>query len=129
MTKPRPPLQPLPPVAAGQVHAPLNRDRTTPYKIAGLIVALVAAAGMTLTWLQFRGAFDSKAQVYVLASRAGLSMDNGSKVTYNGVPIGRLKGSEVVAAPGEKAQAKLILDVDPRYLSETLMLGNPGERR
>ena len=116
MTKPRPPLQPLPPVAAGQVHAPLNRDRTPPYKIAGLIVALVAAAGMTLTWLQFRGAFDSKAQVYVLASRAGLSMDNGSKVTYNGVPIGRLKGSEVVAAPGEKAQAKLILDVDPRYL-------------
>jgi phospholipid/cholesterol/gamma-HCH transport system substrate-binding protein len=79
-------------------------------------VAVVAIAAMTLTWLQFRGAFDTKAQLYVLASRAGLSMDNGSKVTYNGVPIGRLTGSEVVAAPGEKAEAKLILNVDPRYL-------------
>ncbi|BBX86400.1 MCE family protein [Mycolicibacterium aubagnense] len=117
MTKPRPPLSPLPPVAEGQIHAPLNRDRTPPYKIAGLVMALVAAAGLTLTWLQFRGSFDTKAQVYVLASRAGLSMDNGSKVTYNGVPIGRLKGTETVTAPGESPEAKLILDVEPQYLS------------
>ncbi|MUL45748.1 MCE family protein [Mycobacterium sp. CBMA293] len=110
MTKPRLPI------AEGQVRAPLNRDRTPPYKIAGLILALAAAAGLTLTWMQFRGAFNTKAVVYVLASRAGLSMDNGSKVTYNGVPIGRLTGAEAVTAPGESSEAKLILDVDPKYL-------------
>ncbi|MDR3662848.1 MAG: MCE family protein [Mycobacterium sp.] len=107
---------PQPPVAEGQVHAELNSDRTPPYKIAGLILALIAAAVLVLTWSQFRGYFDTKAQLYVLTPRSGLSMDAGSKVTYNGVPIGRLKEAQVVGAPGETPEARLVLNVDPQYL-------------
>ncbi|MGB8406925.1 MAG: MlaD family protein, partial [Mycobacterium sp.] len=105
-----------PPVAEGQVQAPLNKDRTPPYLIAGVVLALVASVILALTWAQFRGYFDTKAQLYVMASRSGLSMDAGSKVTYNGVPIGRLKEAEVVSADGERPQARLVLNVDPEYL-------------
>jgi phospholipid/cholesterol/gamma-HCH transport system substrate-binding protein len=105
-----------PPVAEGQVHAELNTDRTPPYKIGGVILALIAAALLVLTWAQFRGYFDTKAQLYVLTPRSGLSMDAGSKVTYNGVPIGRLKEAQVVGAQGETPEARLVLNVDPQYL-------------
>lgn len=37
-----------PPVAEGQVHAPLNKDRTPPYKIAGVTLALVSALVLAL---------------------------------------------------------------------------------
>ncbi|MEZ0052561.1 virulence factor Mce-like protein [Mycobacterium sp. MAA66] len=107
---------PLPPVAQGQVRAPLNKVRTPPYRVAGLVLALAMALVLTVTWYQFRGYFGTKAQLYVLASRAGLSMDPGSKVTYNGVPIGRLKEAEVVSVNGENPQARLVLNVDPEYL-------------
>ncbi|OLO99041.1 hypothetical protein BVU76_27860, partial [Mycolicibacterium porcinum] len=45
-----------------------------PYKTAcaGMIILLVAV--LTLTWMQFRGAFEKKAQLTVLSGRAGLSM-------------------------------------------------------
>jgi len=96
MTKPRPPLQPLPPVAAGQVHAPLNRDRTPPYKIAGLIVALVTIAGMTLTWLQFRGAFETKAQLSGLAMVTALTRGWGNLPTPTGKIVWAAVGPENV---------------------------------
>ncbi|WP_369829252.1 MlaD family protein, partial [Mycobacterium sp. 1245801.1] len=50
--------------------------------VCGLILALVYG--------QFRGAFTEKTQLTMIASRAGLVMDPGSKVTYNGVEIGRV---------------------------------------
>ncbi|MDR3664207.1 MAG: MCE family protein, partial [Mycobacterium sp.] len=117
MTTPRPPLPPLPPVAQGQVHAELNKDRTPPYKIAGLIFAVTCALVLTAVWLQFRGYFDTKVRLYVLSTRAGLSMDPGSKVTFNGVPIGRLADVEAVTSEGESPQARLVLNVDPQYLN------------
>jgi len=52
----------------------------------------------------------------VMAERAGLSMDPGSKVTFNGVPIGRLTSAGVVT-DGRGARARLILDVKPQYLA------------
>ena len=100
------------PIAEGQVHAPLNSDRTPPYKIAGVVLAVVAALVLTLTWAQFRGYFDTKAQLTVITPRSGLSMDPGSKVTYNGVPIGRVKETDATAPD----QATLVLNVDPQYL-------------
>jgi phospholipid/cholesterol/gamma-HCH transport system substrate-binding protein len=96
-------------------HAPLNKPRTPPYKLAGLVLALITALILVLTWLQFRGAFEPKTQLTVLSGRAGLSMDPGSKVTYNGVPIGRLASVDVVEV-NNNPEAKLILDVDPKYL-------------
>ncbi|OBG21114.1 MCE-family protein MCE1A [Mycolicibacterium fortuitum] len=86
-----------------------------PYKTAcaGMIVFLVAV--LTLTWMQFRGSFEEKTQLTVLSGRAGLSMDPGSKVTFNGVPIGRLASIDVVTVD-DNPEAKLILDVKPQYL-------------
>ncbi|OBB25066.1 MCE-family protein MCE1A [Mycolicibacterium peregrinum] len=86
-----------------------------PYKTAsaGMIILLVAV--LTLTWMQFRGSFEKKAQLTVLSGRAGLSMDPGSKVTFNGVPIGRLASIDVVTVDNNP-EAKLTLDVKPQYL-------------
>ena len=93
-----------------------NKSKTPPYKLAGLVLLLVVAVVLGLTWAQFRGYFDKRASVVVMAARAGLSMDPGSKVTFNGVPIGRLKSAGVVT-DGEESRAKLMLDVEPQYLN------------
>jgi phospholipid/cholesterol/gamma-HCH transport system substrate-binding protein len=94
----------------------VNKPKTPPYKLAGLVLLLVVAVVLSLTWAQFRGYFDKKASLVVMAERAGLSMDPGSKVTFNGVPIGRLKSAGVVT-DGEESRAKLLLDVEPQYLN------------
>ncbi|MGV9803966.1 MCE family protein, partial [Mycobacterium sp. NPDC003449] len=46
---------------------------------------------------------------------SGLSMDPGSKVTFNGVPIGRLASVDVVEVD-DNPQSRLTLDVEPKYL-------------
>jgi phospholipid/cholesterol/gamma-HCH transport system substrate-binding protein len=94
---------------------PVNKPKTPPYKLAGLVLLLVVAVVLALTWAQFRGYFEKKATLVVMAERAGLSMDPGSKVTFNGVPIGRLKSADAVT-DGAGSRAKLTLDVQPRYL-------------
>ncbi|MGV0807462.1 MCE family protein [Mycolicibacterium setense] len=96
-------------------HAPLNKPKIPPYKLAGLVLALVTVVIVALTWMQFRGAFEKKTQLTVLSGRAGLSMDPGSKVTFNGVPIGRLASVDVVTVDNNP-EAKLTLDVKPQYL-------------
>ncbi len=42
-------------------------------------------------------------------------MDPGAKVTYNGVEIGRVATVNAVDVGGEP-QAKIVLDVDPKYI-------------
>ncbi|OMC34001.1 MCE-family protein MCE1A [Mycobacterium sp. GA-1841] len=96
-------------------RAPLNKPKTPPYKLAGLILALVTVLILALTWMQFRGTFEKKTQLTLLSGRAGLSMDPGSKVTFNGVPIGRLASVDVVTVD-DNPEAKLTLDVKPKYL-------------
>ncbi|MDT0382845.1 MlaD family protein, partial [Streptomyces sp. DSM 42041] len=86
-----------------------------PYKTACAGMAILLVAVLALTWMQFRGAFEEKTQLTVLSGRAGLSMDRGSKVTFNGVPIGRLASIDVVTVD-DNPEAKLILDVKPQYL-------------
>ena len=86
-----------------------------PYKTACAGMAILLVAVLALTWMQFRGAFEEKTQLTVLANRSGLSMDPGSKVTFNGVPIGRLTAVNVADVDGEQ-QAELTLDVKPKYL-------------
>jgi phospholipid/cholesterol/gamma-HCH transport system substrate-binding protein len=51
----------------------------------------------------------------MLAGRAGLVMDRGSKVTFNGVSIGRVADISEVEHDGKPA-AKFTLDVDPQYV-------------
>ncbi|CMR81812.1 virulence factor [Mycobacterium tuberculosis] len=93
----------------------LNKARVPPYKTAGLGLVLVFALVVALVYLQFRGEFTPKTQLTMLSARAGLVMDPGSKVTYNGVEIGRVDTISEVTRDGESA-AKFILDVDPRYI-------------
>ncbi|OBH25190.1 MCE-family protein MCE1A, partial [Mycobacterium sp. E342] len=60
--------------------------------------------------------FTPKTELTMLASRAGLVMDPGSKVTYNGVEIGRVGNIAETVRDGKPA-AKFTLEVYPRYLS------------
>ncbi len=77
-----------------------------------LIVAAVAAG---LTFLQFRGDLTDKEHLTLLSSRAGLVVDPGSKVTFNGVEIGRVSRIGLIDVDGTQ-KAKLSLEVDPDYL-------------
>ncbi len=95
--------------------APLNTPRTPPYKLAGLVLTLITIAAVVLVYFQFRGDFLERDQLTMMSARAGLSMDPGAKVTYNGVEIGRVATVNAVDVGGEP-QAKIILDVDPKYI-------------
>jgi phospholipid/cholesterol/gamma-HCH transport system substrate-binding protein len=95
--------------------APLLNERSAPYKTAGLVLLVVAAGVLALTYGQFRGAFTSTTPLTMMSPRAGLVLDPGSKVTYNGVEIGkvaRLDEIDVAATPN----AKITLDIESKYI-------------
>jgi phospholipid/cholesterol/gamma-HCH transport system substrate-binding protein len=92
-----------------------NAPRTPPYKWVGLVGLVIAAVVLGLVYGQFRGDFTPKTELTMLASRAGLVMDPGSKVTYNGVEIGRVGKIAETVRDGKPA-AKFTLEVYPRYL-------------
>lgn len=93
----------------------INPPRTPPYKLAGVVVFLVAALVVWLVYLQYRGDFTPKTPLTMLSSRAGLVMNPGAKVTYNGVQIGKV-ASISETTQDSKPAAKFILNVYPRYL-------------
>ncbi|OBJ67449.1 MCE family protein [Mycobacterium sp. 1274756.6] len=97
-------------------RAPLNKPRVPPYKWAAVVFVAVLALIIGLVYLQFRGAFTPKTQLTMLAARAGLVMDPGAPVTYNGVQIGKVATiSETQQADGKPA-AKFLLEVHPKYI-------------
>jgi phospholipid/cholesterol/gamma-HCH transport system substrate-binding protein len=96
-------------------------QRNPPYKTAGLIVCVAAAVALAFIWFQFRGELTAKDQLVLISARAGLSMDPGAKVTYNGVQIGRVGevgevGEVEEFSVGGVSRAKIILDVNPKYM-------------
>lgn len=95
--------------------APLNKLRRPPLKLAGLILLIILALITTFVFLQFRGKLTPTTQLTLMSSRSGLVMDPNSKVTFNGVEIGRVKTISAQVENGEEA-AKLILEVSPRFL-------------
>ena len=95
--------------------APLNTSRTPPYKIAGLVLALLTIAVVVVVYYFFRGYNLQRDQLTMMSGRAGLSMDPGSKVTYNGVEIGTVGKIDEVNVGGQP-QAKITLEVNPKYL-------------
>jgi phospholipid/cholesterol/gamma-HCH transport system substrate-binding protein len=95
--------------------AKYNKPRSSPYKLAAVGFLVVAALVLFLVYGQFRGNFTPKTKLTMLASRAGLVMDPGSKVTYNGVQIGRVGNISETVRDGKPA-AKFTLDVYPKYL-------------
>jgi phospholipid/cholesterol/gamma-HCH transport system substrate-binding protein len=92
-----------------------RKPRTWPDTLAAVGLFVVCALVLALVYAQFRGDFTSKTRLTMLSSRAGLVMDKGSKVTYNGVSIGRVAGISEVQQDGKPA-AKFALDVDPKYV-------------
>ena len=83
--------------------------------VEGVVLLVVGALVLVLVYLQFQGDFTPKTELTMVASRAGLVMEPGSKVTYNGVEIGRVAGISEVEHGGEPA-AKLVLQVNPKYI-------------
>jgi phospholipid/cholesterol/gamma-HCH transport system substrate-binding protein len=83
--------------------------------VEGLALLLLGALVVALVYLQFRGDLTPKTKLTLLTSRAGLLMDPGSKVTYNGVEIGWVESISEIEHHNEPA-AKLVLDVNPEYI-------------
>jgi len=92
-----------------------RKSRTWPDTVAGVGLLVACALLLALIYAQFRGDFTPKTKLTMLAARAGLVMDEGSKVTYNGVSIGRVAGISEIEHHGKPA-AEFTLDVDPKYV-------------
>lgn len=93
----------------------MNDLRQPPIKLAGIVLLVIAALVFTLIYLQFRGTLTPKTKLTMISSRAGLVMDPGAKVTYNGVEIGRVADVVSISRDG-KQMAQLNLEVKPRYV-------------
>src|ERR1700761_8143714 len=92
-----------------------RKTRTWPDTAAGIGFFVTCVLLLALIYGQFRGDFTPKTKLTMLAARAGLVMDQGSKVTYNGVSIGRVAAIAEVEHRGKPA-ARFTLDVDPQYV-------------
>src|SRR5258707_15520962 len=93
----------------------LDERNAPPYKVAGLILLLVAAGVVSLVWFQFRGDFQDPEKLTLTGDRSGLVMDPGSKVTYNGVEIGRVSSIDAIEV-GDVPKAKVTLDVNRDFV-------------
>ena len=93
----------------------INKAPFQPFRVAGVVVFLIAALVLWLVYLQYNGDFTDKTKLTMLSDRAGLVMDPGSKVTYNGVQIGRVDKVDEIERDGKPA-VKFSLDVYPKYL-------------
>jgi phospholipid/cholesterol/gamma-HCH transport system substrate-binding protein len=93
----------------------INKLPNQPFRIAGMVVFLIAALVLWLVYQFYSGDFVDKTKLTMLSDRAGLVMDPGSKVTYNGVQIGRVADITEFRQDGKPA-AKFTLDVYPKYM-------------
>ncbi|NTY61562.1 MCE family protein [Mycolicibacterium sphagni] len=87
-----------------------------PLKTAFVVTIVLLTVVVVTVLMQFRGDFTPKTRLTLISQRSGLVMDPGSKVTYNGVQIGRVTGVNPIERDGT-TKAKLSLDVDPKYIS------------
>ena len=99
--------------------APQGKENSPPtprHKLAGVVATLAIMGALVLLWGQFRGYYTPKTTLTMVAARAGLVMEPGSKVTYNGVEIGQVANVSEITRDGKPA-AKLTLDVKPKYIN------------
>jgi phospholipid/cholesterol/gamma-HCH transport system substrate-binding protein len=92
-----------------------RKSRPVLLYVEGVILLLVGAAVLVLVYAQFRGDLTPKTELTMVASRAGLVMETGAKVTFNGVAIGRVASISEVERD-HKPAAQLVLEVNPRYI-------------
>lgn len=91
--------------------------RGPPYKLVGLATVVVLGLAVAALYLQFRGDLTPVTQLTMIAPRAGLVMGTGSKVTYNGVQVGRVSTISETTRDGVPV-AVMILDVTPKYVRQ-----------
>lgn len=96
-------------------HRTENTQRTPPYRTVAVVALAVLTLIGSLVFVQFRGGFSQKESLTLIADRAGLLVSPGSKVTLNGVQVGRVASISEVERDG-KAAAIFVLDVSPKYL-------------
>lgn len=89
--------------------------RAVPYKTLAAVAWAVSALIGVLVFVQFRGGFTAKESLTLLSDRGGLLVGAGSKVTLNGVEIGKVADISEVERDGRPA-AQFTLDVAPDYL-------------
>ncbi|MEM6108150.1 MCE family protein [Mycobacterium sp. 050272] len=94
----------------------MDPRRGPPYKTVGLVTIVVMGLIGLVLYSQFRGDLTPKTTLTMVVARAGLVMAPGSKVTYNGVEIGRVAGISEITRGGKPA-AKVVLDVTPKYVN------------
>jgi phospholipid/cholesterol/gamma-HCH transport system substrate-binding protein len=92
-----------------------NRLHIPRYKTTAVVFLLVSSVVLVFWWFQFRGDLTPKTRLTMVAARSGLVMDPGSKITYNGVEIGRVARISETQRDGKPA-AKFDLEVDPSYV-------------
>lgn len=95
---------------------PENSQRTPPFRTVAAAGAIVLALIAVLVFVQFRGGFTPNKPLTLVADRAGLLIGPGSKVTLNGVEIGRVDGLTEIERGGQPA-AQLALNISPKYFS------------
>lgn len=92
-----------------------NAPRTPPFKTAAAVALVLLTLVGVVVFVQFRGGFEAKEPLTMLADRAGLLIGPGSKVTLNGVEVGEVASISDVQRDGRPA-AKFILEVSPQYV-------------
>lgn len=88
-----------------------------PYRTIGLVALVALTLVLGALYWQFRGNFTPMTKLTMVAPRAGLVMDPGAKVTYNGVQIGRVAEISEITRDGVPA-AQFVLDIFPRYIPQ-----------
>ena len=95
--------------------APLNTNRRPPFKLAGAILTALFVLIFVFVVLQYRGALTPKIKVNMLAERSGLLMETGSRVTLNGVSVGRVIAVDPTVKDG-KQMANLVTEINKKYV-------------
>ena len=84
-----------------------GESRRSTVRLAAALLASLIVGFVALTYLSYTAAFASTDTVTVSAPRAGLVMDNGAKVKYRGIQIGK-----VTAIDYADDRARLTLAID-----------------
>lgn len=96
--------------------APLNKPPRQPFKLAGAIMTAIFVLIFIFVVLQYQGALTPKIKLRMLAERSGLLMETGSRVTLNGVSVGRVIGVGPTVHDG-KQMAELETEINKKYVS------------
>ncbi len=88
--------------------AGIGSGRTAGRVATALLAGLVVASAV-LTYLSFTAAFTSTETITVASTRAGLVMEQGAKVKFRGIQIGKV---EEISYSGDQARLKLAIYSD-----------------